>query len=117
MLMPLVVAVQKYIEAGNAFTSVGRRFASELMHLEGESWYDHITQPFHAAVQPCTVHLSMQQLTCTSTCTEHGALSMCYVRFTRLGDLAPALVRFGEAFDEIQNYTDVVVRRETRHAR
>ncbi len=29
--------------------------------------------------------------------------------FTRLGDLAPALVRFGETFDEIQSYQDAVV--------
>lgn len=40
---------------------------TQLMHLEGESW------------------------------------------FTRLGDLAPALVRFGETFDEIQNYRDAVL--------
>ena len=66
-LQRLVSIIQKYIEAGLAFSNVGRRFSSELMHLEGESW------------------------------------------FTRLGDLAPALVRFGEAFDEIQNYRDAVV--------
>lgn len=66
-LQRLVTIIQKYIEAGLAFSSVGRNFASELMHLQGESW------------------------------------------FTRLGDLAPALVRFGETFDEIQNYQDAVV--------
>jgi hypothetical protein len=108
----LFAAVQKYIEAGNAFTSVGRRFASELMHLEGESWYAHLTQPIDAVVQPCRVHISIH----SSRLLTWG-LSMCCVRFTRLGDLAPALVRFGEAFDEIQNYTDVVVRRDTYNAR
>jgi hypothetical protein len=66
-LQRLVSIMGKYIETGQAFSAAGRLFASELMHLEGESW------------------------------------------FTRLGDLAPALVRFGETIDEIQNLRDAAL--------
>lgn len=49
----------------------------------------------------------------THTLPSHGAAKTKQEAeswFTRLGDLAPVLVRFGEAFDEMQSYQDAVVR-------
>ncbi len=66
-MLRLVDICRRYCEAGTAFSEVGRTFASEMMHLNGDPW------------------------------------------FTRLGDLAPALVRFGETLDEIQSYRDALL--------
>jgi hypothetical protein len=66
-MLRLVEICRNYGTAGNEFNEVGRTFANEMMHLQGESW------------------------------------------FTRLGDLAPALIRFGETIDEIQNYREALL--------
>jgi hypothetical protein len=66
-MLRLVAICRKYCAAGQEFNEIGRVFAAEMMHLQGESW------------------------------------------FTRLGDLAPALIRFGETLDEIQNYREALL--------
>jgi len=94
-LQRLVDIVQKYIEAGVAFSAVGRTFASELMHL----------QEGKASGKSGTGGGSGNGGGNGGLSQQGGGESW----FSRLGDLAPALVRFGETIDEIQSYNDAVL--------
>jgi hypothetical protein len=92
-LQRLVTITGKYIEAGMAFSAVGRTFASELMHLQDSKPGGGGGGGGGAAV--------------SGSSAGGGAHGESW--FTRLGDLAPALVRFGETFDMIQSYNDAVL--------